>query len=125
GQRESRARSPVPISRRSRSPVARTRLRARPLRADAALDGLRQLSERIAEPRRNQIDGPGTKTCARCRETLPVREFYGDSSKRDGLQSYCIDCKRAYNVGSSTESLVRIAYRMRADVKRRRSALEK
>ena len=34
-----------------------------------------------------------TKRCFRCKNEKPVSQFYKDTSKRDGLQSYCKDCE--------------------------------
>lgn len=39
----------------------------------------------------------GEKTCNRCLESKPREEFYAMTSAKDGLQSCCIDCRRAYN----------------------------
>lgn len=36
-----------------------------------------------------------TKRCASCEQDLPLTAFY--RSRRDGFQSRCTDCKRAYN----------------------------
>lgn len=36
------------------------------------------------------------KTCAGCGETKPLDEFNRRKSSRDGRQSYCRDCTRAY-----------------------------
>src|SRR5690606_4483194 len=38
-----------------------------------------------------------TKRCPRCKQELPVTEFGQNQSKKDGLQSYCRECYRAYN----------------------------
>lgn len=35
-----------------------------------------------------------TKTCTNCGETKPVTEFGADKRKRDGLTSWCKECKR-------------------------------
>lgn len=36
-----------------------------------------------------------TKTCARCKQELPRSAFYAKMEAKDGLESYCIECKRA------------------------------
>ena len=36
-----------------------------------------------------------TKTCARCKQELPRSAFYAKMGAKDGLESYCIECKRA------------------------------
>lgn len=35
-----------------------------------------------------------TKTCARCGRELPRSAFYVKTSAKDGLESYCIECKK-------------------------------
>ena len=39
------------------------------------------------------IPGADEKTCSLCRVTKPVNEFNRDKSKRDGLQSQCVECR--------------------------------
>ena len=36
------------------------------------------------------------KHCTKCGEDLPVSMFYKKLSRRDGLQSHCIDCQKVY-----------------------------
>ena len=36
------------------------------------------------------------KTCTKCGETKPLSEFSADDAYKDGYQSHCKDCKRAY-----------------------------
>lgn len=38
-----------------------------------------------------------SKRCANCAETLPREEFYRRSATKDGLQSWCKKCQRAYD----------------------------
>lgn len=41
-----------------------------------------------------------TKTCYKCKETKELSEFHKDKSRKDGVQSSCINCKkknRKYN----------------------------
>lgn len=35
----------------------------------------------------------GTKICRKCREDMDAEQFYRDDSRRDGLSSYCRECK--------------------------------
>lgn len=37
------------------------------------------------------------KTCAKCGEAKPLTEFNKDSNKRDGLQTWCKECKKIAN----------------------------
>ena len=37
-----------------------------------------------------------TKTCSMCHHTKDIDHFYKDRSKRDGLNSRCIQCLRGY-----------------------------
>lgn len=37
------------------------------------------------------------KECSRCHRILPKSSFYKDKSKKDGLSSYCIQCKKKHN----------------------------
>lgn len=36
-----------------------------------------------------------TKRCPRCKETLPLSEFYKSRSRKDGFQGWCKSCKNA------------------------------
>lgn len=36
-----------------------------------------------------------TKTCSKCKRGLPVSQFYKLSSRKDGLDYYCIQCNKA------------------------------
>ena len=36
------------------------------------------------------------KTCAKCKEDLPLDSFYRSSQHKDGRQSYCKPCRAAY-----------------------------
>ena len=36
-----------------------------------------------------------TKTCRKCRRTLPTPEFYGSPINRDGCRRQCKDCEKA------------------------------
>ena len=51
------------------------------------------------------------KKCPDCRESKPLEDFYKDSSKRDGLDIRCKDCKRqrnkAYYAKNSEQELAR------------------
>jgi hypothetical protein len=38
------------------------------------------------------------KTCSRCEEQKPATEFHKCRTKPDGLQSYCKECKKNYNL---------------------------
>lgn len=42
----------------------------------------------------NMFDG---KVCGRCREQKPVSEFGKNKSRKDGLQSYCTQCRHLYD----------------------------
>lgn len=46
-----------------------------------------------------------TKRCTKCGETKPVDEFYRNRSHRDGLNSYCKECRRAYYEAHREEKL--------------------
>lgn len=35
------------------------------------------------------------KVCSQCKKEKPLSEFWKDSSKAQGVEGYCIDCKRA------------------------------
>ena len=35
------------------------------------------------------------KTCSKCKQSLPVNEFYRDASRRDGLANKCRACQNA------------------------------
>jgi len=37
------------------------------------------------------------KRCSRCKQEKPVTEFGKHQRRKDGLQSYCRECKRAYD----------------------------
>lgn len=37
------------------------------------------------------------KLCTACNKELEVSNFRTNKTKKDGLQSHCIDCKKAYN----------------------------
>jgi hypothetical protein len=37
------------------------------------------------------------RTCSKCKETKPPDGFYRSKSAKDGLQTYCIECKKAYS----------------------------
>jgi len=37
-----------------------------------------------------------TKRCPRCKRDLPRTEFGEQQSRKDGLDSYCRECRRAY-----------------------------
>lgn len=37
------------------------------------------------------------KTCARCKQTLPVSKFHKNKSRVDGLQNCCVPCILEYN----------------------------
>jgi protein-arginine kinase activator protein McsA len=37
------------------------------------------------------------KECSKCHQFLPNSEFYKDTSKKDGLRSYCRKCQREHN----------------------------
>jgi hypothetical protein len=39
----------------------------------------------------------GTKFCARCKNEKPHSEFYKNSMTKEGLDSYCIQCKAEYH----------------------------
>lgn len=34
-----------------------------------------------------------TKCCARCKKDLPLSQFHNNRSTKDGLQSYCKECR--------------------------------
>lgn len=36
---------------------------------------------------------PATKWCSRCERTRPASAFYRNKRRRDGLQTYCSECK--------------------------------
>lgn len=38
-----------------------------------------------------------TKVCSKCKRELPVSEFYKCTSKADGLQNMCKECKKQVN----------------------------
>lgn len=38
-----------------------------------------------------------TKICTKCGRELPTSMFYRSAKMKDGLQSHCKDCKRAYS----------------------------
>lgn len=38
------------------------------------------------------------KTCSKCKETLPFTSFFKHKGRKDGLQAYCKECKRAIDV---------------------------
>jgi len=38
-----------------------------------------------------------TKRCPKCKQILPVSEFYKNRSRYDGLRSYCKNCEKQYN----------------------------
>lgn len=40
---------------------------------------------------------PRTKRCSRCGRTLPLTAFYKNRSRRDGVCTYCIECKGQYS----------------------------
>ena len=37
-----------------------------------------------------------TKICSKCRRELPLSEFNKDRTRKDGLQTYCKDCRKQY-----------------------------
>lgn len=41
------------------------------------------------------IQGRGEKRCRRCRELMPVEQFYPNSRYSDGRHAYCIECCHA------------------------------
>ena len=43
---------------------------------------------------RNRL--PRKKTCTMCHQTLDASSFRKNATKKDGLQSQCIDCQREY-----------------------------
>ena len=36
----------------------------------------------------------GTKICSKCKKELPIKMFYKDRTRFDGLGMYCKDCER-------------------------------
>lgn len=38
----------------------------------------------------------GLKKCSKCREVKIYEEFYANKAKHDGLQGYCISCKKKH-----------------------------
>lgn len=53
----------------------------------------RENARKNKERNANGIDWSGTKTCARCKETKNKTEFNKQLSKKDGLRSFCKDCR--------------------------------
>jgi hypothetical protein len=49
------------------------------------------------EINREQSNGALTKRCTKCHLWLPFDHFYADSLRPDGLQYWCISCRRMYN----------------------------
>lgn len=47
-----------------------------------------------AAPEQAAPEQKPTKTCARCGRELPHSAFYAKASAKDGLESYCIECKK-------------------------------
>ncbi len=43
------------------------------------------------------------KTCVRCKEIKPLGEFCGNKKAKDGLQSQCKECQRAWREEHSEE----------------------
>lgn len=38
-----------------------------------------------------------TKVCARCKQEKPITDFNKSVKQKDGLQSYCKECKKSYS----------------------------
>lgn len=55
------------------------------------------------------------KQCTKCRKSKPCSEFHPDRRKRDGMQSQCRECQKAWK----KELYLRNAEERRADAKRR------
>ena len=49
---------------------------------------------KAANATRDPYDSQESKICYRCRLDLPRTSYVRDSTKRDGLQSYCRECAR-------------------------------
>ena len=45
-----------------------------------------------------------SKMCSACHETFPIDNFHKDSTKKDGKQSRCKACVRAWNVATYERS---------------------
>lgn len=45
----------------------------------------------------NIIEQQNTKQCLKCKETKPTTVFPKDKRRKDGMYSYCVECKRKYN----------------------------
>ncbi|MGH3442009.1 MAG: hypothetical protein ACRDUY_08190 [Nitriliruptorales bacterium] len=64
------------------------------------------------------------KRCPQCEETKPLSEFRRDSGKRSGHQSWCADCKGAYDRDTYAATLrtirvpVELHRRLRREAKR-------
>ncbi len=54
--------------------------------------GSRYSSARVAAMMRRQA---GYKRCSRCEMTLPLEQFHRDSSRKDGVFSWCSECSAA------------------------------
>ena len=45
----------------------------------------------------NITEQQNTKQCFKCKEAKPITAFPKDKKRKDGVYSYCIECKRKYN----------------------------
>lgn len=53
------------------------------------------------------MDPLPSKTCSKCKESLPISKFWKDPSKKDGLSSQCAACKYASKRASPVERKTR------------------
>lgn len=58
------------------------------------------------------------KTCSKCNNKKPAKEFHKDSRSKDGLNSRCKDCRKEYTRRYNTDNRDRINARQRAYSKR-------
>jgi hypothetical protein len=64
------------------------------------------------------------KRCSRCGESFPVDDFPVDRSHRDGRDSWCYECKRAWDRAYYVRNRDEILARDRAAYARKRESEE-
>ena len=50
-----------------------------------------------SEPQSDSGSEPVLKQCGRCRENLPIENFYTDNTRKDGHNNSCKSCIQKYN----------------------------
>lgn len=64
------------------------------------------------------------KICSHCGQARPESEFYRDKTRKDGLDCYCMLCRKANNMKYTDAGQERRAERMRTNPEYRKKVLE-